>query len=409
MNQITLPIDIESLEIVYQSVDTQGNIIIEVKSKKEFTNCHKCQKPATKRYDTAPAIQIRHLPILGTPVYLKIHPVRYQCKNCDDNPTTTETYDWCSRGSSITKALEKYIMRILIHSTVQDVSRKEKIGYKVINSALNRQINQRVDWNEYKDLNVIGIDEISMKKGHKSYVTIVSTGNKEGDLSVIAVLEGRSREELERFLNSIPSRLKKTVNTVCTDIDGFVNAATTVFGDRVVVIDRYHVSKLYREPLDKLRIQEMKRLKKELPSEEYKKLEGVMWYLRKNYECLTEKEKLALESLYTYSPSLKKAHSYALKLTHILNTHSNRKLGMAKLDRWIASIQKSDLRCFNKFIKTLKKYKTYIANYFKKRSNSGFVEGLNNKIKVAKRRCYGFFNIESLFPDFGIKQQKIAI
>ena len=56
MNKITLPIDIESLEIVSQFVDTQGNIIIEVKSTKDSTTCHKCQKPATKRYDTAPAI-----------------------------------------------------------------------------------------------------------------------------------------------------------------------------------------------------------------------------------------------------------------------------------------------------------------------------------------------------------------
>jgi len=35
-------------------------------------------------------------------------------------------------------------MRNLIHSTVQDVSKKEKIGYKVLTSALNRQINQKV-------------------------------------------------------------------------------------------------------------------------------------------------------------------------------------------------------------------------------------------------------------------------
>jgi transposase len=67
------------------------------------------------------------------------------------------------------------------------------------------------------------------------------------------------------------------------------------------------------------------------------------------------------------------------------------------LYRWITSVQKSDLTCFNKFIGTPKKYKPYIANYFKKRRNSGFVEGLNNKIKVAKRRCYGFFKNESLF------------
>jgi transposase len=398
MNKITLPIDIESLEIVSQSVDTQGNIIIEVKSTKDSTPCHKCQKPATKRYDTAPVIQVRHLPILDTPVYLKIYPARYQCGNCEDGPTTTETYDWCSKGSNITKGLEKYLMRNLIHSTVQDVSKKEKIGYKALTSALNRQINQEVDWNEYKNLDTLGIDEISMKKGYKSYVTIISTRNKQGDLSVIAVLEGRSKETVENFLKSIPSHLKKTVKAVCTDMhDGFVNAAINIFGDKVVVIDRYHVTKLYREPLDKLRIREMKGLKKELPAEEYAKLEGVMWALRKKYECLTEAEKSTLTTLYEHSPLLEKAHIYALKLTHIFNTHSNRKLGLAKLDRWITAVQKSDLTCFDKFIGTLEKYKPYIANYFKKRQNSGFVEGLNNKIKVAKRRCYGFFKIESLF------------
>jgi transposase len=36
-------------------------------------------------------------------------------------------------------------------------------------------------------------------------------------------------------------------------------------------------------------------------------------------------------------------------------------------------------------------------NYFLQRHNSGFVEGLNNKIKVLKRRCYGIFNLGHLF------------
>ena len=57
---------------------------------------------------------------------------------------------------------------------------------------------------------------------------------------------------------------------------------------------------------------------------------------------------------YKHSPILKQAHSYALKLTHIFNTHHDRKSAMAKLDRWIAGIEKSDLTCFNTFIKTFK-------------------------------------------------------
>ena len=149
--------------------------------------------------------------------------------------------------------------------------------------------------------------------------------------------------------------------------------------------------------MDTLRIKEMQRLKKILPQEEYSKLEGVMWVLRKQYECLTEVDKSALEILYKHSPALKQAHSHALKLTHIFNTHTDRKSAVAKVNRWITSVEKSDVNCFDKFIKTLEKYKFGIVNYFKSRKSSGFVEGLNNKIKVIKRRCYGFFKVESLF------------
>jgi transposase len=70
---------------------------------------------------------------------------------------------------------------------------------------------------------------------------------------------------------------------------------------------------------------------------------------------------------------------------------------MAKINRWIKSVKQSELNIFYSFINTLNKYKPYIANYFKDRKNSGFVEGLNNKIKVLKRRCYGLFDTEALF------------
>ncbi|MEA1895312.1 MAG: transposase, partial [Euryarchaeota archaeon] len=50
-----------------------------------------------------------------------------------------------------------------------------------------------------------------------------------------------------------------------------------------------------------------------------------------------------------------------------------------------------------KFISTLDKYMDKITNYFINRQTSGFVEGLNNKIKVIKRRCYGILNVKHLF------------
>ena len=398
MTNFTLPLDIPSLEIISQSIDSKGTIVFTVKSNKTETKCRKCGKLATKRYGYGETNTIRHLPILDTPVLLKIKSVRYQCEHCDDHPTTTEQYEWCDKKAGITKGLEEYLMRCMINSTVVDVSRKEQIGYKSIMSALNRQVDRAVDWSQYTDLNTLGIDEISIKKGHKDYLAIVSACTKPGELSVIAVLKNRDKATIKAFLESIPLSLKTTVKSVCTDMyDGFVYAATEVFGQQALVIDRYHVSKLYREPLDKLRIKEMKRLKRELPQHEYWKLEGMMWILRKQHECLTEADKSRLALVYKYSPTLKKAHRYALKLTHIFNAHTSRKSAVAKLTRWINSLEKSDLSCFDKFLGTLTKYKSGIANYFKQRKNSGFVEGLNNKIKVVKRRCYGFFKTSSLF------------
>ena len=174
MSQITLPLDIKSLEVVSQRIDTEGNIVFEVKSKNDHSTCHKCGKPATKPNGRAPIRRIRHLPIFDQPVYLEIVPVRYICEHCDDHPTTTEQYDWTDRNATITKGLEEYIMRSLIHSTIADVSIKEKLGHKVIQAALDRLVAGHVDWNDFKSLDTLGIDEIALKKGHDEYMTIIS-------------------------------------------------------------------------------------------------------------------------------------------------------------------------------------------------------------------------------------------
>ncbi|WP_082596787.1 ISL3 family transposase [Pseudovibrio sp. POLY-S9] len=398
MSQINIPLDIESLDIVAQTIDDEGNFILDVVSKNDHSTCHKCGKPATKRNGKAPSRLVRHLPLLDRPVYLRITPVRYSCEHCDDHPTTTEQYDWCEHNASVTKGLEKYLMRSLIHSTVEDVAKKEQLGPKLIQAVLARQVDISVDWSTIVALETLGIDEIALKKGHRSYVTVVSAKPKSNSPIVLAVLEGRSKEDVKAFLKSIPEPLKQTVKHVCTDMyDGYINAATEVFGEQKLVVDRYHVAKLYRRPLDKLRTKEMARLKSELAPQDYDKLEGMMWILRQHNECLSQADKDKLHHLYKHSPILKQAHHYALRLTHIFNSHSSRKSALAKINRWIKAVGKSGLRNFDCFIKTLVKNKGYIANYFKGRKTSGFVEGLNNKIKVVKRRCYGLFNTQTIF------------
>jgi transposase len=64
---------------------------------------------------------------------------------------------------------------------------------------------------------------------------------------------------------------------------------------------------------------------------------------------------------------------------------------------WQAQVRACGLTCFDRFLGTLPRYWNEITNYFVDLQTSGFVEGLNNKLKVLMRRCYGLRNLDHLF------------
>jgi len=398
MTEISILLDIPDVEVFGVERTKNGDYYISVQSTQKGTTCRKCGKFIDKFHGYDKEIVLRHLPILDNRVFIKIKPIRYICADCPDKPTTTQKSSWYTPRSSYTNAYEEYILRCLINSTVEDVSIKEDIGYKSIMGVIDRYISEEVDWDKIKKLEIIGIDEISLKKGHKDYATII-TGYLHEKIRILGVLEGRKKETIEEFFRKIPERLRATVKYVCSDMyEGFVNAAYSVFGKEVkVVIDRFHVAKKYRACLDELRKQEIQKLKNDLPKEDYKKLQGAMWAMRKDEEELTDKEKEVRNSLFNYSPNLKKGYELSQKLTNIFNEDNTKAEGIKKMDQWIKDVKESGLNVFDDFVWTLENWKDEISNYFEKRLTSGFVEGLNNKIKVIKRRCYGILNIKHLF------------
>ena len=244
----------------------------------------------------------------------------------------------------------------------------------------------------------MGIDEISLKKGHKDFVVIISAYIK-GDLRVLGVLENRTKVEVKKFFLSIPKKLRKKIGAICSDLyKGFINAAKEVFGRKVVIIaDRFHVVKLYRKGLESLRKKEMKRLKKELSEADYKLLKNLMWLLRSSFNELSSDEQRRLNRLFILSPKIKQAYDLCEHLTFIYNSDLTTGQAKRKISGWVQRVKNSGLTCFSSFLKTLTIHYTEIINYFINRHSSGFVEGLNNKIKVIKRRCYGITNIDNLF------------
>ena len=264
-NTIMLPLDIPDVEVIGTEINERGDYIIKVESTRNSAVCQYCGRQLTKFNGHNREIELRHLPILGRRVYIRIRPKRYECPNCGSK-TTTQELDWYESKIPHTKAYDRHLMLSLINSTVEDVSRKEDVGYKAVEGAIVRCIHIQVNWDEFTHLNIIGIDEIALRKGRQNYVALITSQQEDGRVAILGVLADRKKETVRAFLESIPARLRSTMQKVCTDMwDGYVNAVEEFAAAHKdvsleVVVDRFHVAKNYRECVDKVRKKECRRL-----------------------------------------------------------------------------------------------------------------------------------------------------
>jgi transposase len=396
--QVTVPLDIPDVRVLSTEINKVGELIITIESVKEGTICRQCGREIHKRQGYDEWTLIRHLPVFGRPSYLRYRPRRYQCMDCEGHPTTTQRLAWRESDSPHSMAYDDHLLLQLVNSTVEDVSLKGGVAYDCVLGVLERRISASVDWGQYDALGVMGLDEIALKKGHRNYVTVVTAHLAEGRVVILGVLPDRQKDSVVDFLRTIPQRLKHSIHTVCCDMyEGFTEAVREELPQARIVIDRFHVARAYRAGLDDLRKQELGRLKKELPASEYQQLKGSMWALRKKPADLDTDERRTLRLLFRKAPKLKQAYDLQQQLTTIFDQPLSPASAKTKIRNWLRKVAKSELHCFDKFINTLGCWWDEILNYFINRENSGFVEGLNNKLKVLKRRCYGLFNIKHLF------------
>ena len=396
--QVSIPLDIPEVRVLKSEMNKAGELIITVESTKETAVCQRCGRVIAKFHGYDSWVKLRYLPVFGHPTYLRYRPKRYRCEDCDGGPTTSQRLDWHEPNSPNTFAYEQYILLQLVNATVEDVSRKERLAYDKVLGIVDRYICTEVDWSQYSALETIGLDEIALKKGHRDFVVIVTARLKHGRVVLLGVLENRQKETVVEFLRSIPERLKRSIVAACCDMyEGYTEAIREELPHVRLVIDRFHVARAYRDGLDHLRKAELKRLKSELPEQEYKALKGSMWALRKEKQDLSSEERRTLSYLFRLSPDLKAAYQLQNHLTEIFEEPLSLKVAETKIRKWIIAVAKSGLRCFDKFIDTLARWWKEILNYFVDRETSGFVEGLNNKIKVLKRRSYGMTNLKHLF------------
>lgn len=192
---IQIPLDIPDVEVLRTEVHPDGKLLIWVESQVESVACGLCGREVRATFGHGPELQLRHLPVLGMETYICIRPRRGRCLECETEPTTTQVSEWYEQRSPHTRAYDRYLLKQLVNSTIEDVSLSENVGYDAIVGALNRQIDTQVDWEQVDDLSTVGIDEVAMSKGRKNYAAIITARQKDGKVRILAVLPDRKKQQ----------------------------------------------------------------------------------------------------------------------------------------------------------------------------------------------------------------------
>ena len=314
---------------------------------------------------------------------------------------------WYTPNSPHTKALDQWLLKMLINSTVSDVSRCCQVSYDAVEGCIDRYVGKTVDWTKLTPFTTLGLDEIALRKGHQHFVCVVTALNTDDQVIVLAILPNRLKQTVLNFLKSMPAEFRKTVKRVCSDMyGGYINAAKEALPDADVVIDRFHVAKHYNEGVDKLRKAALRDLKKDLPEEQYAKLKGLMWPFRRHVWDLKDEQQEQLAELFLYAPELRQAWLLRHELFLIYESPHTPEQAGQHFDIWVQKVRDENITCFDRFIQQLESSRADILAYFEGRHTSGFVEGLNNKLKVIKRRCFGLLDAGKLFQRIQIDLQE---
>ena len=238
---------------------------------------------------------------------------------------------------------------------------------------------------------VIGIDEISIRKGH-TYRIVVSDLERRRPIWFGG--EDRSEASMDQFYRFLGEQKAKRVRLAVMDMwKAFRNSTHRHAPQATILFDKFHVMKHLSEALDKIRKTEYARLE----GKQRRFIKGQKYTLLSHPQNLTGSARKSLKLLLAVNKRLNTA--YLLKESFGQLWDYNREAWARKFfDNWRASLKWQRLKPYEKFAEMIERHWDGIAAYCQAENKValGFVEGLNNKIRVMQRRAYGLRDEEYL-------------
>lgn len=324
------------------------------------------------------------VPIGRRPVYIVAHLHRLSCATC--GRVLLEPLLIAEPKKTFTRLLARYALDLCRKATISDVAELTGLPWDAIAAILRDDLEarkKRIDWRHLRHL---AIDEVSVGKGQKNYLTVVL------DLDsgrVVFVTPGRSKAGLAPFFKQL-RRSRTKLEAVAMDMHEPFKLAVEEYYRRPVAIvyDHFHVMKLLNEQLDDIRRDEARRVEDVLGK---RLIKGSRYLLLRAQENLKPDAQVRLNELLAVNSNLSKAYILKEALRDVFRSATYQDCEK-KLKDWLAQALGSGVSGLLKFAKTVMTHWDGILAFFHHRISTGPLEAINNKIGLLKRKAFGYRN-----------------
>lgn len=333
--------------------------------------------------------QTRDLPNGQMRIYLRFEIRRIFCRRC--GAVKRERLDFLADNPFYTKRFAYYVGRRCRGSAIKEIAEELLLDWDTVKELDKQYMQAQLARAGTPGPKVIGIDEISIRKGH-TYRIVVSDLLRQRPIWFGG--EDRSEESLDQFYGFLGKKKAKSVRLAVMDMwKPFRNSTTKNAPQAAILFDKFHIMRHLGEALDKVRKSEYARLE----GKKRRFIKGQKYTLLSHPQNLTGSARKNLKLLLAANKRLNTA--YLLKESFgQLWDYTSEAWARKFFENWRAQLKWQRLKPYEAFANMIERHWDGLAAYCKPENkvSLGFVEGLNNKIRVIQRRSYGLRDEEYL-------------
>lgn len=204
--------------------------------------------------EKAKFLAIRDLDLWGLPSFFVYQDVAHRCSHCGHRQALIPPFK--RKDVKYTYRFEAHVLTCLIKSTAEDVAKQLGISAETVERIVKNRIAdvraKQID--PQRKITNLGLDEISLRKGHKAYATILTDLTDPSKPEIVAVAKGRDEAAGKQCLEVLSPEQRAGVRTHSTDMGAaYLAACRDLLPNSQSVIDRFHVAKKLGEVADTLR------------------------------------------------------------------------------------------------------------------------------------------------------------